>query len=338
MKSSTRRPGLSLPAALSLTPTHPEPRGAQGGFTLIEVVVVLGIIAILAAVSVVVLGRVTEGGRRSQTESILRTLDATLDTLAAEREGGRVPTRFADATGSEFAIFDGRIDTAPSRELSEAAEPSVGLFLAAVNQVEGVRSAVGQIPGEFSDKEEPSGSTQRRGTLVRQAEIRDASAITPATTPINASFAILATRQGAPTRSNSAADPVQTLDVRDPWGNQIRFVHPGFGGGFGEFYRPTAGGTGTWEARNRDPFSGEFKEGGSRTSRKFNRSLRPFDPTDTASQGPGKSRLVGDADEGTPTGRAYFYSPGPDRDPGARGDNVYAGQRPQFPAETRAIE
>lgn len=310
---------------------------ARGGFTLIEVVVVLGIIAILAAVSVVVFGRVTEGGRRSQTENIIRTLDATLDTLAAEREGGRVPSRFVDSARSEFAIFDGRVDSAPSRALSEAAEPSLGFFLAASSSVEGVRSAVNQIPGEFSDKEETT-PTLRRGTLVRQAEIREASTLTPTTTPINASFSILATRQGAPVRSGAANDPVQTLDVRDPWGNQIRFVHPGYGGGYGDFYRLASGGTGTWESRSRGVFSGEFKQGGGSGSRKFNRSCRPFDPTDTASQGSGKARLVGDADEGTPTGRAYFYSPGPDRDPGARGDNVYSGQRPQFPAETRAIE
>ncbi|MBY0262367.1 MAG: prepilin-type N-terminal cleavage/methylation domain-containing protein [Phycisphaerales bacterium] len=319
---------------------------ARGGFTLIEVVVVLGIIAILAAVSVVVFGRVTEGGRRSQTENIIRTLDATLDTLAAEREGGRVPSRFVDDKGGEFAIFDGRMDSAPSRAVSEAAEPSLGFFLAATRQVQGVQSAFNQIPGEFSDKEEASQYRyKKRGQLVRAARIYDASAASAAE-PSNPSDVPedvpLVTRQGAPLRNVSPGDTkppaFPTLDIRDPWGNQIRFVHPGYGGGYGDFYRLASGGAGTWESRSRAVFSGEFKQGGGSNSRKFNRSCRPFDPTDTASQGSGKARLVGDADEGTPTGRAYFYSPGPDRDPGARGDNVYSGQRPQFPAETRAIE
>ncbi len=111
--------------------------------------------------------------------------------------------------------------------------------------------------------------------------------------------------------------------VFDPWGNQIRFVHPAYDGGWGEYLdggmaaaRPELV-VDTPELALITPI----------TRMRFSRSWRitPGDP--------------GDADEGICPGggtRAYFYSAGPDGDPGTIEDNVYS-ERPQFPAETADI-
>lgn len=111
--------------------------------------------------------------------------------------------------------------------------------------------------------------------------------------------------------------------VKDAWGNQIRFVHPKFHGGFGVWNTP-AGAAGP----ARPILQATVKQaGGGSTMIELRRSFRPY-----TGSGAGD---VGDADEGLCTGgRPYFYSPGPDKDPGTRSDNVYMDAPPQFPTET----
>jgi prepilin-type N-terminal cleavage/methylation domain-containing protein len=296
-------------------PSLASPRPASLGFTLIELMVVIAIIAILASIALLLAGRVAEGGRRGQTENILRTLEASLDNLAADRGSAKAPAKFLDGRGVEFAIIDARAGSS-ALQASAIAEPSTELFLLATREVESVQSAVSAIPGDFTDREETI-PTERNGRLVRLREVTVLS-------------------QGAPT--DAAGNRLQSLDVRDPWGNRIRFVHPAYHGGYGEYFTPS--GSGSWTTgATRPNLTVRLKNGAGTIDRQFRRSARPFDPTTVASQGSGKARFIGDADEGlTSGGRPYFYSPGADRDPGTRADNVYAGNRPQFPTETRDLE
>ncbi|HED52705.1 MAG TPA: prepilin-type N-terminal cleavage/methylation domain-containing protein [Phycisphaerales bacterium] len=126
-----------------------------------------------------------------------------------------------------------------------------------------------------------------------------------------------------------AGDPVRGVELIDQWGNPIRAVHPAFDGGFGEYWSPTSSNM----VSNRPLLQGKFKNGRGEQTFKFRRSYRPFN-ADTA-----KGNESGDADEGIcPQGRLYFYSAGPDGDPGTRDDNVYGSVQPQWPTETAGFE
>jgi len=126
----------------------------------------------------------------------------------------------------------------------------------------------------------------------------------------------------------AGSEPVRGVELLDQWGNPIRAVHPAFDGGFGNF----------WDASmksmsSRDTLRVTAQGGGSPTILQITRSYRPFNPT-TAGED-----AVGDADEGICTNeRVYFYSAGPDGDPGTREDNVYGSVRPKFPVETADFE
>ncbi|MGP1272917.1 MAG: type II secretion system protein [Phycisphaerales bacterium] len=112
-------------------------------------------------------------------------------------------------------------------------------------------------------------------------------------------------------------------EVLDAWGNPIRFVHPSFDGGYGPYDN------GTGAAGTRAPLV--LTAGNAITP--FRRSYRlPASDRDDV------PNPVGDADEGIcPGGTPYFYSAGPDGDPGTRGDNVYGEVTPTYPAETRDL-
>lgn len=279
-------------------------RGLSSGFTLIELLVVIAIIAIIASLSLLVANRVTEGGRTSQTTNILRTLDQVQTQSAADNESGKSPYKYTDETAqkNEYPIVDGRLDTAGADE-SNAAEPTLQLFLLATGESASLLSMINGIEGSYRS------STGGRGRLVELAPVRSSA------------FSINVQRRDG----TDAQVPL----VRDPWGNPIRFVHPRFAGGHGDFYRQNAG---AWSSATRSKLNIQVKRGGPATDIVFRRSYRPFDPS-TAAGSP-----IGDADEGLAAGsRGYFYSPGSDNDPGTRDDNVYM-DRPSFPSETKSAQ
>lgn len=107
------------------------------------------------------------------------------------------------------------------------------------------------------------------------------------------------------------------LTINDPWGRPYRFVHPVWHGGYGEFRGP---------------------DGNTVNPRREGRDVPTPDGLDTLKliRSYNYSNGVGSADEGLcPGNRAYFYSAGPDGDPGTRGDNIYLETaRPSYPPET----
>jgi len=118
------------------------------------------------------------------------------------------------------------------------------------------------------------------------------------------------------------------VELVDAWDNPIRVVHPAYDEGFGDYWNPT-----NESKSSRDMLRVTYQSGGSPTILQVRRSYRPFDPTSAGSE------AIGDADEGIcQGGRVYFYSAGPDGDPGTREDNIYGSVKPKYPAETEDFE
>lgn len=121
---------------------------------------------------------------------------------------------------------------------------------------------------------------------------------------------------------SGAPTAYKALSVVDAWERPIRFVHPAYHGGYGDFFNDKN------VKVSRANMS--VKVDGTPLSVAFRRSYRPWSATDPQRT----SKWVGDADEGIcPGGRPYFYSAGQDGDPGTRSDNVYTVES-QYPAET----
>lgn len=282
---------------------------AAGGFTLIELIVVIAIIAILAGLALFVGQKVAQGGRESLTKDLIRVLNGTVASYQADRDA-KAPWKYTDLSPAknEFAIIDARANPAPADvdQTNNPAEPSVALYLLATGEAPSVKSALGGIDSRFI----------RRGTF----------AVTTGTTNI-----VIKQASGSsqlPTEPGNGGSPgntMQGLEILDAWGNPIRYVHPKFQGGAGNYFNDT-----TSNIVTRDTMKVRLSRSGGASDYEFRRSYRPFNP----STPPAGTKPIGDADEGLCTGGApYFYSPGPDKDPGTREDNVYEN-KPQFQAET----
>jgi prepilin-type N-terminal cleavage/methylation domain-containing protein len=105
--------------------------------------------------------------------------------------------------------------------------------------------------------------------------------------------------------------------LKDAWGNPIRFVHPRYAGGYGNYFDNAS----TPAVQNRDPKTVTLERANNPQPIQFVRSYRP------------ENQMVS-ADEGLCNGNVgYFYSDGADANAGTRDDNVYSSV-PKFPAET----
>lgn len=269
-------------------------RSVRGGFTLIELLIVIGIIALLVAMAVVVGAKVIEGGRSRATTDVIRTLDTT---LGAWQLNARVPLpEFLEvretATKSQFFPI---IDArlAANTDFTKDAVPSALYYSALVMQDQSVATEFRQLDSTFVE------------------------------------FASVPVEDSSGRRETWA---LQAVDIRDAWGQPMRFVHPAFHGGHGAY----------WDEDDERLISQRetmivrlpTSKGGATIPVEYRRSYRPFDP-DSSQR---KSTWKGDADEGMGVGgRGYFYSAGEDGDPGTRDDNVYSTE-PRFPAETRGFD
>ncbi|MEN0020204.1 MAG: prepilin-type N-terminal cleavage/methylation domain-containing protein [Planctomycetota bacterium] len=254
--------------------------GICRGFTLVELLLVVAIVAILVALTVAVGKQVGDGARSRTAADTIRVLDQSVEAWTGQFGEG-VPSEYQlPVGGAAFPIIDG---TSP--DFPEYASGSIRYYSAMVRERPTLAPVLDSIGAEY----------RRRGAVIESGG-------------------------GNP-------DIGEAFDIVDPWGNPIRFVHPDFDGGYGA-YDDIDGNEVARAARtievNEDP-------------RQFVRSWRV--PTANPDMLAGVFRGVGTADEGICPGgvRPYFYSAGPDGDPGTREDNVYSAV-PDFPSETRGLD
>ncbi|MCA3004710.1 MAG: prepilin-type N-terminal cleavage/methylation domain-containing protein [Planctomycetaceae bacterium] len=279
----------------------PTPRPAPArAFTLVELLVVIAIIAIISTIALVVGSRVAAGGKVRATESILATLETVFESYKSQSQSA-APSNFTlrQATTTEtvtFPIFDGRnrdrnVPAGVQFDVdNDPAQPSLTLFLLAAAEKIEIEPLLKNIDSAFIE----------RRTVNAFGWVNNAGLV--------------------------QARQVTGLVIKDGFGQPIRYVHPAFHGGAGEFYTTATGGPTNREARDvRDSTPGSTG-----VPMKLSRSARPFGPANSV-------RTVADADEGLcVAGRPYFYSAGPDKNPGTRDDNLYS-TRPTFPTETAHI-
>lgn len=282
---------------MSAALTH-EPR-TRSGFTLIELLVVIVIIGILAGIALVIGNSVTQGSKSRVTEDVMRVLDGTLTEYTAEK--GKVPSVFTDDRGREWPLVDARPN---GSTFTSAATPSLALYFLALREAPGVEQLASGIDSRFVRRGGPDGKAvalKMPGVTGNDPEIKKRGDPNP--TPIT-----------------------DSLWVLDGFGNPIRFVHPKFHGGHGEYFNST----GATLTPTRPSMT--LQVGAGSATVEYRRSARPYNPIPPETLAKG---TVGDADEGLCVGgRPYFYSTGPDGDPGTNTDNVYT-TRPTFPVESR---
>ena len=192
---------------------------AQRAFTLIEIIVVITIIAILASIALMVGNRVMQTGRINLTKNLLMILDKTQDNYMQDRDG-KLPYKYTDSSAmkNEFGIVDGRINpTLPN----DVIEPSTTFYLLAIESSTSAQATIKGLDSRFVVRAPMSNAAPPVGY-----------------DPTN--FTTIYTKQSQtpkmPSVTNPGADePVQGLVIKDPWGNAIRYVHPKFHGGYGDF-------------------------------------------------------------------------------------------------------
>ena len=174
----------------------------RAGFTLIEVVMVVSIIALLAAISLSVGSSMVDSGRKRSTEGVLQVLDRMLDQHISAT--GAIPTSLVrigtgdlndeviGIVGNDVAAYypaiDGITDVGipdldPDAPIRHYRVNSVGLFLISVAGTVDVDSALSGIDNRFVTTYEIDGDLQPEMRIML-----------------------------------------------DAWGNPIRYVHPKFDG------------------------------------------------------------------------------------------------------------
>ena len=265
-------------------------------FTLIELLIVIGIIAVLISMALVVGSKVIEGGKGRATQNVIRVLD---ESRGAWMLNADVPLpamlEVPQTTGNNarvrmYPIIDARQDRVKDFE-APVALPSIRLYTALVQQDESIRASLEQLDSAF---------------------------VKP---------------KAVPMKPDGSAESwsISGLDILDAWGRPLRFVHPAYHGGHGDYWNPDANRLET--DRPVLEIDVPTGRGDSTFTLKFRRSYRPFADDDKR-----EGNWIGDADEGMCIGgSAYFYSAGEDGDPGTRRNNVYSTV-PRFPIETRDFE
>lgn len=264
------------------------------GFTLIELLVVIGIIGVLIAITLVVGGQVLNSSKARTTADVIRQLNSLTDQWV-QLEDRPVPSKYVFSFGPapddawEYALADVRVNGGGVADPAiESGARAMALLAARAELAEAIKT----LPGDF----------------VETVDLR----------AVNAAGNVV---------GNEPGTPVTSVRVIDAWKRPIRFVHPAYDGGWGDYWNGTS-----LTARPVTRDLNERRGAVMQTTQNIRRSIMPVDPTLPANAG-----AIGDADEGLCEGKStYWYSVGEDGDPGTRGDNVYATE-PRYPSATSGL-
>jgi prepilin-type N-terminal cleavage/methylation domain-containing protein len=236
------------------------PTSGRRAFTLIELLVVLGIIGLLAAITLSVGSAVAAGQKKKATAETIRLLDMALAEYMTGGEEKPPPATIPHPDNPRYLQF-----------IADAATPN------------------GQIPtlAWFVYQIDQSGNTKAIANIqqINSKYVKAALRATPAagTADMNATGA-------------------KTTTILDAWGNPIRYVHPANDGTYGPLQTADLAGR--------------------------------FDPATytayTTAQLQRSATATGNSDGGTCRARPYFYSCGPDGQPGTTEDNIYSDNKPTF--------
>lgn len=174
---------------------------SRRGFTIIELLVVIGIISVLAAIVLVAGGKVLAGGKQNATRDVIRILDTSLESFTAGKGGLPEPIWKINLTGTVVDLATQRVvPVADARDGGNLPGPtggdttvgminSSGLYIAQAITDASAKSHLDAIPPKFIQQRSVIGSTAPATKLI--------------STPI------------------------------DAWGRPIRFVMPVFDGVIG---------------------------------------------------------------------------------------------------------
>ncbi len=260
--------------------------GTRGGFTLLEMLIVIGLVALLVGLSAMVGSSVINSGKKKATFGVIQTLDTALAAYIDQK--GTNPPALVEIP---YAELSPSLQTAMSNESA---------FYPAID------GSGGQVPGDLS----PVNSVAlflKSASVVPQAQ------------------SLISAMNSKYVSIYSADENVMPsmLTVFDAWGNPIRYVHPKFDGIIED--APRALGDEGDAIDVTDQAMGFFVAGalpGNPQDRvrmyqiRRNRLIKADRDTPD---------LVPDSDGGLTSGnRPYFYSAGPDGDPSTLEDNVYS--------------
>ncbi len=210
-------------------------------FTLIELLIVVGIIGLLMAIGLVVGQKVSSGGKDRLTQDIIRALDSAVVEYEAVKSE-LPPSRLTLGRGSnrvEYPILDARLESAGVDKVANPPVNSIVRFTAALAAVPQAQAAIAGIASRGS-----SGKSYLRDSLIEANVTVDGKNV-----------------------------DVRGQEILDAWGQPIRAVVPGYDGGWGRYHDGSS-------MKTRDNLLVSYKSSTQQVDNEpYRRSARPFNPS-----------------------------------------------------------
>ncbi|MBS0196225.1 MAG: prepilin-type N-terminal cleavage/methylation domain-containing protein [Planctomycetes bacterium] len=136
------------------------------GFTIVELLVVIGIIGILIAIVLVAGGKVVTGGKRTATQDMLRVLDTSLDSYVSNKDGNPSPLIEVNTDPGNAAGTKRVFPVADVRDMVNAGGAqmvnSIGLYMLQAADVPQAKAHLDTIPARFLSSAPITGQNNSR--------------------------------------------------------------------------------------------------------------------------------------------------------------------------------